>query len=68
MEKLPKAFIDDMSSIGISSDGNLCPWSNQEANQQQPDCRSVEPGMLHLHQIKKLISATCLIVPMAALC
>ena len=52
-ETTKKAFIDDMSSIGISSDGNLCPWSNQE-NQQQTECKSEEPSLLHLHQINRI--------------
>lgn len=50
-ETVTKAVIDDKSRIGISSDGNLCPWTNQQTNQQQ-NCIEKQVAMLHLHQIK----------------
>ncbi len=47
-EIIKKAWLDDMSRIGLSSDGNLCQWTAQ----QQQECKDEDASMLHMRQIK----------------
>lgn len=47
-EQVTNAWIDDLSRITLSSDGNLC----QRKGDQQQDCTSVSATVLHLKQIE----------------
>jgi len=49
-ENIKRVVLDDQSRIGLSFDGNLCQWTNQ----QQPDCKPEEAGWIHLRQLNQI--------------
>ncbi len=52
-ETIKKVWLDDLSQIGLSFDGNLCQWTPQQPQQQQQEgCSDEDAAMVHLHQIK----------------
>ena len=52
-ETIKKVWLDDLSQIGLSFDGNLCQWTPQQPQQQQQEgCSDEDAAMVHLHRIK----------------
>jgi hypothetical protein len=47
-ETIKKAWLDDISRIGLSFDGNLCQWTTQ----QQQECKDEGATVIHLRQLE----------------
>jgi len=46
-ETIKKAWLDDISRIGLSFDGNLCQWTTQ-----QQECKDEGASVIHLRQLE----------------